>query len=264
MDLCAPFGLPIGDAKAPVKKAKLTDEQKYNEFKKSVAAEATPFGLSVTAGEDVKFINLSHVVIRTNEKILPALATLASLSGLVLRNDEFGSLRFSTSIQDGTEPVGYLVEGNSPCLVVSTKFNGQEYYSTVSAMSSGDTGYAGAAFPVSNPFAVGNVRPIAYVVDTESPADTKAAANSKFGRMFANAIQYVVKVSTWRSSNGNLWDVNTLVQLNAPGAMVYSPYNFVVRNVTFSLTEQERTAELTLVLPGAFEGKAPERLPWVL
>jgi len=80
--------------------------------------------------------------------------------------------------------------------------------------------------------------------------------------MFASAISYNIEVATWRSPNGNLWSPNTTIKIQAPGAMIYEPYEFLIKSVTFKGERSGRIASLSLVLPGAFSGRIPEGLPW--
>ena len=80
--------------------------------------------------------------------------------------------------------------------------------------------------------------------------------------MFGAMASYSVALSTWRDPAGNLWAPNTTLKLQAPGAMIYNSYEFIVRSVEFSKDSTSETARLNLVLPGAFSGQIPEALPW--
>ena len=80
--------------------------------------------------------------------------------------------------------------------------------------------------------------------------------------MFGNMASYTITVDTWLDSSGSLWAPNTMISLQAPGAMIYRPYSFLLRRVTFNQDASSRTATLNLVLPGAFGGEIPEVLPW--
>lgn len=92
--------------------------------------------------------------------------------------------------------------------------------------------------------------------------DITDAVRAKTGRMFGNMAAYAVQVDTWRDPQGELWTPNTTVILEAPGAMVYAPYEFVLRSVAFDRSGSKESAELDLVLPGSFSGQTPEAMPW--
>jgi hypothetical protein len=44
--------------------------------------------------------------------------------------------------------------------------------------------------------------------------------------------------------------------------MIYNEYEFVIRSVRLIKTGDSESATMTLVLPGSFEGKIPEAMPW--
>ena len=53
------------------------------------------------------------------------------------------------------------------------------------------------------------------------------------------------------------------MSLNAPNAMVYGEFEFLIRTVTFHQDAENSSATLDLVLPGSFGGAdTPDRLPW--
>ena len=108
----------------------------------------------------------------------------------------------------------------------------------------------------------GVTRPITFKAPDTLNADVKAVAEAKAGRMFGNMASYSVNVDTWRDSSGQLWTPNTTVKLQAPDAMIYSEYEFVIRSVEFNRERALETATLDLVIPGSFSGQVPEVLPW--
>ena len=101
----------------------------------------------------------------------------------------------------------------------------------------------------------GVVRPYTFTVQDTLDADVQAACEGKAGRMFAGAIAYTVQVATWRTPAGKLWAPNTTVTLYAPGEMIYTEYEFLIRSVAFSRPSDEGSvASLTLTVPEAFAG----------
>jgi prophage tail gpP-like protein len=75
-------------------------------------------------------------------------------------------------------------------------------------------------------------------------------------------IQYAVEVPSWRDPAGKLWEPYSTVSLLAPDAMVYSSYDFIIQEIEFTKTSKMEKAILTLVVPGAYSSKLPEKLPW--
>jgi len=107
-----------------------------------------------------------------------------------------------------------------------------------------------------------NIAPLSFLVDDTDAGDLPDAVRAKMGRMFGNAVSYVVEVPTWRDPQRGLWWPNTLVTLEAPEAMVYRPTTLLVRNVVLHQSAESQTASLGLVLPESFGDQVPASMPW--
>jgi prophage tail gpP-like protein len=189
------------------------------------------------------------------------LIKLAQQRGLLVSSTERGELLFTTSVLAGS-PVAQLVEGEAPLVGVVPVFNPQEYYSEVTGIEPMVVGLKGGQVTAQNPRLRGVVRPFAFEVTDTINADIQAAVDAKAGRMFANVVNYTATVATWRDPSGQLWKPNSTITVDAPGAMIYGAYEFLVRSVTFTRTSDGEIAVLMLTFPGAFESKIPETLPW--
>lgn len=194
-------------------------------------------------------------------KVLSFLTDLAAQRNFVISSSPSGALRFLRSIEPG-RPVAVLQQGASPVLSVVPTFGPQSYYSHITGIVPTVVGVAGDQFTTKNPLLPDVVRPFSFKAEDTTNADVKASVDAKIGRMFGNMASYQLSVSTWRDPSGALWAPNTTISLQAPDAMVYSQYEFIVRSVDFERSSDSETATLTLVLPGAFSGKIPEALPW--
>lgn len=194
------------------------------------------------------------------------LAELARQRGLVMTSTAKGELLFQRSIQPG-KPVAKFEEGVQPLSGVSPQFNPQEYYSEITGVVPARRGRRGFSHTEQNPFPPAERVCMSFDLDDTEAADAPAAVKAKMGRMFANMCSYTVLVPTWRNPRGKLWTPNETVTLKAPTAMVYRETELLIRDVilreTRNDTDSARTAELVLVLPGAFSGGVPPSLPWV-
>lgn len=224
------------------------------------AALASPFGIAVEFQADQGAI-FERVASEPGKKVLAFLTELAKQRNLVISSTTRGKLLFSQSIETGT-PVARLQQGSAPVMAVTPFFSPQEYYSHITGIEPVIVGLAGSQFTVKNPRLQGVTRPITFNAPDTLDADVKAAVEAKAGRMFGNMASYSVRVATWRDPQGNLWDPNTIVKLQAPEAMIYNEYAFVIRSVEFEREGRKETATLNLVIPGSFSGKVPESLPW--
>lgn len=248
-----------GDCTAPASAYPL----EWNEAGLRTIAEAAaaPFGLAVLF-EGEEGAPFERVSLKPGEKVLQFLITLAQQRGLLVSSTERGQLLFTKAIKTGG-PVARLVEGAAPLVDVVPVFNAQDYYSEITGIEPVVVGLRGGQVTVRNPLLRGVVRPLAFEVSDTVNADIEAACNAKAGRMFANVVNYSCNVATWRDPSGNLWKPNTTVTLDAPGAMVYGEYEFLVRAVTLSRTSDGgEVATLALTIPGAFDSQVPEALPW--
>jgi prophage tail gpP-like protein len=234
----------------------------YNQMGLKAITEALikPFGLSAVFESNPAGV-FERVAINPGQKILNFLMELAKQKNLVISSNAQGQLVFTRSIETGT-PVAKLRQGESPLISVTPTFNEQEYYSHITGLEPMVVGLGGDVYTVKNGRLTNQLRPYTFQASDSESGTIKEAVTAKAGRMFGNMVSYSVAVNTWRDQAGNLWQPNTLINLQAPDAMVYEPYNLVLRSVTFERDENKKTAKLDLVIPGSFSGVIPEVLPW--
>lgn len=224
------------------------------------AALCSPFGLAVVA-DGTPGPAFERVALEPGANVLQFLADLARQRSLVMTSTPLGALQFPSVVRPG-RPVAQLREGESPLLSVSPEFSPQDYYSHVTGLEPVSVGTFGSQFTVKNPHLLTAVRPLTFKGDDTEGGDVATATQAKAGRMFGNMVTYTVELATWRDPQGALWAPNTTLTLLAPSAMVYSPYEFIVRRVSLRKNGDSEVATLQLVLPGSFSGEIPERLPW--
>lgn len=233
---------------------------------------AAPFGVSVamTVRDPSKFkkVNTTRRTLDTklesDQKIQDFLGDLARQKGLVIGDTTRGDLLFQTSVAPG-HPVARFVEGVPPLLSVTPTLNPQQYFTEVTGFRLAKRGSAGSAYTEKSRerIAGGVLRSLSFKLDDVEKADVPAAVRAHVGRMLAAAVSYVLVVPTWRDPRGELWAPNTTLVLNAPSAFVYRDYEFLVRDVVFHQSRDERTASLGLVMPGVFSQNAlPKTRPW--
>lgn len=219
-----------------------------------------PFGIVSSFEEDVGEV-FERVALDPGQKILDFLSELAKQRNLVISNDTTGNLVYRKAISSG-KPVAKLQQGEASLLSISPEFNPQQYYSHITGLEPVSIGGDGGTYTVQNSKLTSILRPFTYEVQDVESGELKNAVDSKAGRMFGNMVSYKISINTWRTSNKLLWEPNTIINLQSDNAMIYKPYNLVIRGVQFKRDKQTKTAELDLVLPGSFSGKVPEVLPW--
>ena len=236
-----------------------------NEFNKQTLKDiattaAGVFGLNVVFSADAGPV-FERLYCDTHTKILAFLSDLAKQRNLIINSTPEGDLQFLQSVDSGNA-VGQLTQGVSPLISITPSFSPQEYYSHITGMSPTFVGVEGSQYTVKNIHLTTILRPFTFDINDSLSSETESPVRAKMSRMFASAISYNIEVATWRSPNGNLWSPNTTIKIQAPGAMIYEPYEFLIKSVTFKGERSGRIASLSLVLPGAFSGRIPEGLPW--
>lgn len=223
-------------------------------------ALAKPFGIAVIYAGPAGSA-FERVAAAPTDAILSFLAGLAKQRSHVISSTPDGKLLIQQTVPTGN-PVAVLRQGASPVMSVTPTFSPQEYYSHITGLESVLVGTAGSQYTVKNTHLIGVIRPMTFSPSDVLGGDLKEAVDAKVGRMYGNMAAYSVEVDTWRDPAGKMWAPNTTISLLAPDAMVYTPYEFPIRSVKFRRVADSETATLDLILPGAFSGAAPARLPW--
>ncbi len=189
----------------------------------------------------------------------------------VLSNTYTGDLLCWKSVAPGN-PVGFLHQQNIPS--IRAKFSTQDYFSEVTGIGTRTRKHAKTGkepeppFTARNPFLGTRKRPLNIRVQNsndEEPNAVEKATKARLARMFGNMAVYELSgIPSWNVPESKaVWERNTTVKVFAPNAMIYHAYEFLIRTVTLRQTAKSETADLELVMPGAFSGEAPTELPWI-
>lgn len=219
-----------------------------------------PFGIAATFTAPVG-APFERVSMDPTEPVMGFLAGLAKQRNIVIGETAQGAALFQQSVEAGS-PVAVMKGSQPPASAVATSFNGQAVFSDITAIAPTVPGLEGGQSTAKNTQLTGVVRPHTFTAPDTTPEGGQSAAEAKLGRMYANAVSWNVPVPSWRGPSGAVWQPNTTIKLTAPNAMIYSETEFLIKEVRLSTGRESRTALLTVVLPGAYSGQAPETLPW--
>lgn len=221
-----------------------------------------PFGVGVDfSGEAEPGPVFERLACEPGRTVLDFLTEPAQQRNLIIASDVEGNLLFRRP-STPAQPSARLSQGVSPVTGVSSRFTPQSYFSHITALEPAGAAKKGSQYTVKNERLQGVTRPFTFTARDTDGGDIAAAADAKAARMFGNMASYSVDVATWRDASDSLWEPGAAVELIAPDVMIYTPYMFMIRAVTFNRGGNETTATLELSLPGAFGGEQPERLPW--
>lgn len=235
----------------------------FNQLDLGLIAErlCDPYALTVEAPQGVGPM-FERVALDPGQAVWSFLAGLARQRSRVLTDTPLGAIQIYQPEAGDREPVAHLKQGAAPLTGVSAAFNQQEYFSHVTALEPVNVGTEGSQFTVRNPHLVDVARPYVFRSSDVQGGDIKQAAEAKAGRMVGNMAAIRVSVATPRDQNGDLWQPDTFITLEAPDVMIYSEYTFLIRAVETERSGSGNSAVLTLTLPGAFKGEIPEAMPW--
>lgn len=204
----------------------------------------------------------ARVKCEPDEELHGFLADLALQRGFVVSDTPSGDLLFRSEGATGS-PVARLK--GQPLGRVAAQFQPSRWFSHITGRACKRSGQQhGSKYTQFNELyrSIFPRHHCASTGDTGS-ADVPRATKAMVGRMVASSATYTVEdLPTWRDPSGKLWAPNTTILLTAPGAMIYSETELLVRSVKFKQRGDEETATLELVLPGSFGGKLPKKLPW--
>lgn len=212
-------------------------------------------------GDDPEFA-WDSVAISVSQKIWNMWTPLALQRNLVIGDDEGGNPVFRRS--SSSPPIQTIEESQSPFVSITPEFESQNYFSSVTGFNEYLEGQDGTQHTEPNPHLRGVLRPHSFEIpDAENAAQAVHAIRAKLARMFGSAVKWRVHLGGgMRDVNGDLWQPNTSIRLLAPAAFIYAVTHVLIREVVLAGTHAQQTASLQVVLPGSFEGKIPEVMPW--
>lgn len=256
------YALPavLNDCSAPA--SALPFEFKKLGLRAIADAVAKPFGIGVEFASGVdEGTPFPKAKLDIDQELSDFLADLARQRNLVISNTPDGKLLCLQSVAPG-RPVARLRDGEPPVTKIGATFSPQDYYSEITGFVPRKRKRKGSRHTERNPFLSAVLRPRSFRLDDTDKGDAPSAVKAKLGRMFGNMASWQASVATWRDPAGNLWAPNTTITIEAPDAMVYREYEFVIRSVKLHEDANETSAVLGLVMPGAFRGEIPASLPW--
>lgn len=256
------YSLPGVLAECPLPVESFPAEFRAQNLHEIATALLTPFRLQIEARVSPGPV-FDKVAIRGEQKVLPFLAELAKQRNQVIASSPTGDLVFQRAIETG-QPVATLEQGKSPMVAITPTFNPGEFYSEITGLKAVRVrSKRSEKVTVVNKLIPNVFRPYIFSVPNTKDTDLEAAVLAKASRMYANAIAYTAEVATWRDASDKLWEPNTIVRLLAPGAMIYRPFDFVIRAVVFNKDKDAETASLDVMMPGSFAETAEVGgLPW--
>lgn len=221
-----------------------------------------PFGLTTEFSESAGN-TFKKVSPEPEEKVLDFLIKLAGQRGFLISNNAQGNLLFWKTQQGASTAT--IKEGERPYLSCKPTFDPQNYYSHITGLLKTTIAEDADKYTWENTFLtkLGITRPLNYTVSDAESNDLETSVKAKAGRMFAASCGYRLIVQGHRNTNGGIWKKNTLITVNAPGAMIYKDSTFLIKTVNIIRdSDNGDTTILSLIFPNSYSGDVPTEVSW--
>lgn len=176
----------------------------------------------------------------------------------IVRNFTFKKISSSDKIQ------AELEDGVDPVLKVTATYDSTKRFHEY-VVSGGGNGSSRSFKLVDETFAR---RPsqglrVKLVKANRENTDLKAFAERVRSQDIIDSMSLAVDLSSW-TFNGKIFQPGGMIQLEAPGAMIYKPYKFCIKTVALTYDEDGEKCSLELTFPNAYDNTPIKDYPWVL
>lgn len=234
----------------PFERNNCTLEQRAREL-----VEPLGVGVDWQAGEDKLF---DRVEISQDTTILSHLADLAKQRGIQISSTNQGRLLFHKA--DSLDlPVASIVEGNPPFMEAKASYSGRDRFAVYVARA--QTPGKNSANATAEDPAVSASRMLSFSVSESEAEDLQKAADWRRSKQLGESMTLEIPTNSWYDSFNDLWAPGALVTVVSESLDLPDGFDFLIRQVEFTLAENGATATLTLVPPQIYTGE-PLPDPW--
>jgi prophage tail gpP-like protein len=199
-----------------------------------------------------------RVTASESDTIFAHLNKLARERGVLISSTPDGNLLF-TEANTKAAPVATLEEGREIVTNFEATFDGRKRFNTYRAVSSTPLG---ASEGIVKDNKVPRSRIKTFRIEDSIAGEMKTAATWERNRTLADALTIPLPVQGWLNERtGKPWEPNTKVTVIAPSIHIPKGFDFLIRSVEFTETENEKSAILNVVPPQVYTKKEVVE-PW--
>jgi len=233
----------------PYERNKVKLEQRAREL-----VEPLGVGVEWRAGDDKLF---DRVEISQDSTILAHLAELAQQRGIQISSTNQGRLLFHKA--EESLPAASFIEGDPPLMEAKASYSGRDRFATyvARAQSPGKN----SANATSEDPAVPAQRMLSFAVGESDANDLQKAADWRRSKQLGESMTLEIPVNSWYDDFEDLWEPGAMVTVVSPSLYLFNGFDFLIKQVEFSLADNGATATLTLVPPQIYTGE-PLPDPW--
>lgn len=218
-------------------------------------ALANPFGIKVEVQDGTDVSKIFKLSLNTGETIFELLDRKAKELGIILTTNTRGSLvlgnsqreiststlRLGDNIKEGTADFDYK-NRYSDYKVIGQSKESKDWRANINIKA------------VSSDEGVIRFRPLLIQASGEiNAARAQLLANWEANVRAARSQSIEVVVQGFFQENGNIWDINKLVQIFAPALYVNPPTKMLITGIVYILNNEGSSTRLTLKREDAFE-----------
>jgi prophage tail gpP-like protein len=221
-----------------------------------------PFGIRVVF-QDGPGNDFTKAVARHGETVFSFLNKLASQRGLLISSTVTGNLIFWRG--STAAPVAFLEEGKQ-ILRITPTFDGDVRYSDImiEAQQKGGAGPLQSKITDSIVKDAGINRPlVTRPNETPEGLDLDDIAKWERGKRSAESMPVTLTVQGWRKPDGGVWQENENINLLAPSVWFLKKTKMLIRQVAYTLNDNQKNTVLSVVLPSAYSLTDEEVRPWL-
>jgi prophage tail gpP-like protein len=218
---------------------------------------AKPYQVSIIFDDDPGGA-FKRVTAGKEETIFSFLSKLSKQRSLLTTNDADGNLVFTKAKFDSH--VGSVVVGSPPLEGITVDFDGRKRYNVYKALSQRRGRVTKKAIAKDNTVSLSRFK--TFTVNDTTGGDIQQAADWERSKQLASSLNFNIPVQDWYSPTGDLWEINTLVSARSDALYIPDGFDFLIRSVEYSLSNDGVATTLGLMLPQAYTGEPIEE-PWL-
>ena len=233
-------------------------EFKNQNLKQITDSIIEPFGLLSKFDSDPGAI-FETVRAENGQTVFSFLSGLAQQRGILISSTPKGELLFWKA-NTTAAPVANFIQGEAPFIGGGISFDGAQRFRTYTALgqSAGQESKKGVYIDKN----LNIHRPLIFMASDTDSGNIDQAAKWKGSNNLSNSISFSINVPNWRDKTGNLWKENKIVTVKAPSLFIPNESRFLIKSLSYNLSETDKTTTLNLVLPQSYDPDYTGAEPW--
>lgn len=204
---------------------------------------------------------IPEITAKTSSKVYGFLSEIAAQRNLVITHDSFDNLVI-TRPNVSVAPVATFRQGVLPATSMNLTVNGQNIYSSITALKQSDIQNDNVSETTINNPLVNIFRPMVKQFNVGNDVTAEEAAANLRANQLSN-VRLVINTDRWewlRNGQPETMRPDNIVSVVSPDNYIFRPTNFFVESVKLNLDNNKETATLSCVPPQVYNNQVPTQL----